>query len=142
MEALCPVSKVTEYTINGTAVTFMPTDLTWVEQFMHMVESIEARIPITQEEQKAIDEDPKAVFAVARRRDRDIREEIDRVFGDGAASAIYPGNMMTLSEGLPIWLNFVLTIMDKIEAVMNEQQSISGPRIDKYTAKFQKYQRK
>lgn len=138
---LAPI-KLEEYTINGHVIDFRPGDPDWLEAYTTMADSIEQAIANTEEEQKEVDNNPVIAFKFVKQKDAIIREKIDSVFGKGTADAVYSGNMMTFSNGLPIWFSFLMSMSESIEEFINEQSDKGNERIKKYQAKFQKYTKK
>ena len=47
-------------------------------------------------------------------------------------------NVYALSDGLPVWANLMLTIMDEIDTTFAREQKATNPRISKYTKKYQR----
>ena len=43
-----------------------------------------------------------------------------------------------MADGFPIWANFMLAIIDQFEGEFAEQKKKTNPRIQKYTAKYNK----
>lgn len=46
------------------------------------------------------------------------------------------------ANGLPVWCNLMMAVMDEIDTTFTREQKLTNPRISKYTAKYQKYQKK
>ena len=44
-------------------------------------------------------------------------------------------SLFTIADGLPIWANFILAIIDTLEGDFAEQKKKTNPRVAKYTAK-------
>ena len=77
----------------------------------------------------------------------DIRKEIDNVFGDQIADKACCGSSpISISDGLPVWLNFLMAVIDEIDANMPEGEKRSRARVqqyvDKYNTKYAKYMKK
>lgn len=47
-----------------------------------------------------------------------------------------------IANGLPVWCNLMMAVMDEIDTTFTREQKLTNPRISKYTAKYQKYQKK
>lgn len=47
-------------------------------------------------------------------------------------------NVYALSDGLPVWVNLMLAVMDEIDTAFAREQKQTNPRIAKYTAKYHK----
>lgn len=121
------------YTINGKCdVSFNPTDSNFVEQLYLAFEELDKK----QEGYKAQIEkmgDKKQIFAFARERDAEMRKIIDSVFDAPVADALFGGmNVYALAEGVPVWCNLMLAIMDEIDTSFSREQKFTNPRIKKY----------
>ena len=87
--------------------------------------------------------DKKEIFEFARERDTEMREIIDGLFGVPVSEALFGGmNVYALANGLPVWCNLMLAVMDEVDSTYAREQKATNPRIAKYTAKYQKYQKK
>lgn len=128
-----------EYNINGAAkVAFNPTDSAFVERLFNTFNELDKK----QEAYKAEVEnltDKVKIFDVARKRDAEMREMIDGVFGAPVCDAIFGGmNCYALADGLPVWCNLMFAVMDEIDTSFAREQKLTNPRISKYTAKYRK----
>lgn len=128
------------YTINGKCdVSFNPTDSNFVERLYLAFEELDKK----QEGYKAQIEkmgDKKQIFAFARERDAEMRKIIDSVFDAPVADALFGGmNVYAMAEGVPVWCNLMLAIMDEIDNTFSREQKFTNPRIKKYIDKVQKH---
>ena len=76
-----------------------------------------------------------------------IREEIDKAFGEPVCDKVCCGSSpVALSDGLPVWMNFLMAVIDEIDANMPEGEKRSRARVqqymDKYNTKYAKYMKK
>lgn len=118
-------------------VAFNPTDSAFVERLYDAFSALDSK----QEEYKAEIEkaDKREIFAIARKRDREMREIIDGVLGAPVSSALFGNmNVYALADGLPVWANLLLAIMDEIDSVMGTEQKRTDARVRKYSAKYKK----
>ena len=126
------------FDINGAVqVTFAPTDMAFIERVYKGLENMDAM----QNKYKGIVEETKdaKLFDVARDMDADARAEINDVFGFDVCSPLFgPMNVFTVADGVPIWANFLLAIIDQFEGAFAEEKKKTNPRIQKYTAKYNK----
>lgn len=127
------------YDLNGKAqVTFNPTDSAFVERLFHTFDTLDEK----QEAYKAEVEKAagkREVFAVARKRDAEIRAMIDEVFDVPVCDALFGGmNTYAMADGLPVWANLLLAVMDEIDTTFAREQKAINPRLQKYTAKYHK----
>lgn len=128
-----------EYTLNGKcSVRFNPTDGTFTERLFNCFTDLDKK----QEAYKAEIEkcgDKSEIFNIARRRDAEMREMIDSVLGASVCDALFGDmNVYALADGLPVWCNLMLAIMDECNSAFSREQMRTNPRISKYTAKYHK----
>lgn len=126
------------YNINGKCeVLFNPTDIT----FMQAIYDTFARLEKLQADNKRELDAAKGterVFEFAVKRDAEMRGEIDGLFGGAPVSEAAFGtvNCYALSDGLPLWTNLLLAVIDEMDDSVKEQKKLSSPRIDKYLKKY------
>lgn len=134
---------VVTYNINGVCeFSFNPTDSNFVERLYSAFEELDRK----QEGYQAQIEkmaDKREIFEFARERDAEMRGIIDGVFEVPVSDVIFGGmNVYAVANGLPVWCNLMLAVMDEIDTAFAREQKATNPRIAKYTAKYQKYQKK
>lgn len=127
------------FSVNGqTEITFNPTDSAFVERLFQAFDTLDKKQEAYKEEISRIG-DKREIFEIARRRDAEMRELIDAVFGQPVCEGIFGGmNVYALADGLPVWCNFLLAVMDEIDTTFAKEQKATNPRIAKYTAKYHK----
>ena len=121
------------YTVNGNCeISFDPADINFVNRFMGLMERMEKQ---QSEPAKEVDD----VFAEFARRDKEMRAEIDEVFGEPVCDKVFGRtNVFSPAGGLPLCVNFLLAIVDEIDAVSEQETKPS----EKLTAYIQKYEKK
>ena len=136
MNALKFSTGVKTFAVNDGAaeISYNPTDPIFAERvydaFLSLAEKYEAG-----KGQKF--EDNKAFFEYARARDREVHKEIDSLFGDGVSTDLFGGvSSYAMADGLPLWCNFLLAIIDTIPAELSVQIKASKPRVEKYLQKY------
>lgn len=119
-------------------IVFNPTDSFFVERLFEAFDTLDKR----QDEYKAeLDgvTDKREVFRIARKRDEEMREIIDGCLGDGVCQSLFGTmNVYALADGLPVWTNLMLAIIDEVDTSFAAEQKKTNPRITKYTAKYKK----
>ena len=127
------------YSLNGRCeVAFNPTDSTFVEKLFDTFSVLDKKQEDYREEIEKTS-DRMEIFEIARARDAEMREMIDGVFGTPVCQALFGGmNVYALADGLPVWANLLLAVMDEIDTGFAREQKLTNPRIAKYTAKYQK----
>lgn len=127
------------YSLNGKCdVTFNPTDSAFVERLFRVFDALDKKQESYKVEIKKLS-DKKKVFGIAKDRDAEMRGMIDEVLGVPACDALFGGmNVYAIADGLPVWCNLMLAIMDEIDTSFAREQKLTNPRIAKYTAKYHK----
>ena len=121
------------YTVNdGAEISFDPTDINFVNRLFALMDKLEKR------QNEAAPEDPAEVFAAAARMDAEMRTEIDAVFGEPVCDKVFgKTNVLSPAGGLPVCMNFLLAVIDEIDAV-SETETKHSPRVDAYIQKYEK----
>lgn len=135
------VSNVQEYNINDKAIIrFNPMDTGFVKRFLDACEELAKRQEAFGKE--AEEAPAENFFPVAEKADSDMREIINGLFGEDICTPIFDKMSMTaISEGLPLWLNFMLAIMDEISDTVEKVKASRierNPALAKYLSKFDK----
>lgn len=127
------------FTVNDKAeVTFNPTDSFFIERLFNAFDTLDKKQDAYKEEIEKVG-DKREIFEIGRRRDAEMRELIDGVFEAPVCAEIFGGmNVYAMADGLPVWCNFLLAVMDKIDTTFAREQKATNPRIAKYTAKYHK----
>lgn len=144
MKELSFDSGLVTYKINGLVdVRFNPADAAFVERLYLAFDDLEEKQANYRSELEKMHDDPKAVFEFARTRDAEMRALLDDLFGVPVCEALF-GDMSiyALADGLPVWMNFLLAVIDEVEATYKRQEKAQNPRIQKYTQKYAKYQKR
>lgn len=127
------------YDLNGKAsVTFNPTDSNFVSRLFSTFDELDKK----QDEYKAeinAAGDTVQVFEIAHRRDTEMRGMIDEAFGQPVCDALFGTmNVYAMADGLPVWANLILTVMDEVDASLAKEQQLTSSRLQKYTAKYKR----
>lgn len=128
------------YTVNGGCeISFDPTDISFVNRLFNLMEKLE------KQHGKQI-QNNEDVFAYAAQRDKEMRAEIDALFEEPVCDKIFGStNVLSPSGGLPIAMNFLLALIDEIDAASAAETKPSArvnAYIQKYEQKYGKYMRK
>lgn len=127
------------YSLNGVCeVSFNPTDSAFVKRLFDAFDYLDNK----QEAYKAEIEkmaDKKQIFDISAERDREMREIIDGAFGVPVCDALFGSmNVYALADGLPVWCNLMLSVIDEIDTTFAREQKATNVRITKYSAKYHK----
>lgn len=130
---------VVSFDLNGkTTITFNPTDSVIVEKIYNTFEELDKK----QDAYKAEIEkcgNKREIFDIARRRDQEMRAIIDDLFGKPICDELFGSmNIYALADGLPVWCNLMLAVIDQIDTTFSREQKATNPRVAKYTAKWKK----
>lgn len=127
------------YDLNGAAqVKFNPTDSSFVERLFLTFDALDKK----QEAYKAEVEKAagsREIFDIARKRDAEMRTMIDDALGQPVCCALFGEmNVYAMADGLPVWCNLLLAVMDEVDTSFTRERKAADPRIKKYTAKYRK----
>lgn len=124
--------------VNGKhEIVFNPTDLAFVEKVVRVFEQLTEK----QEETETSFGGSKArdIFGIAREKDAEMRVLVDSALGDGACAALFGDmNVYACADGIPVWSNLLLAILDRCEGEFVEQQKLQSPRLQKYISKYKR----
>lgn len=133
---------VREYTINDVCtVHFNPTDSYFVERLYNTFEALDRK---QEKFRTQIDgmTDNREIFKVSRAMDEEMRADVNAVFGRDVCGELFPDmNVYAMGDGLPAWANFLLTVIDEVNGSAEAEQKRTSARVDKYLAKYRKYQK-
>ena len=126
------------YTINGKyELSFNPTDSAFVEKFFNAFNALDLKRD--EYEGKIKSASNGEIFAISREIDGEMRDLINGVFEADVCTALFGEmNVFSLADGLPVWCNLFLAVMDEIDSTFAQQQKRMNPRIAKYTSKYHK----
>lgn len=131
-------SGVQSFDVNGVvSVEFSPTDSDFAQKLYDVFEKIDEKQKAYTEKLQA-EQATREVFQIARQFDTEIRNLIDSVFDKPVCDALFRTNVMALADGLPVWCNFLLAIIEKMEVGFEAEKLKTNPRIAKYTKKWKK----
>lgn len=127
------------YNLNGVCeVRFNPTDSDFVERLFNAFDTLDKKQDRYKEEIDKI-ADKKEIFQIARERDAEMRGIIDSLFDAPVCDALFGKmNVYAVADGLPVWCNLMLSVMDEIDTTFSREQKRTNPRVAKYTAKYHK----
>ena len=139
MNTLNIETGIVTFSLNGKVdVSFNPTDSAFVKRLFDAFDYLDSK----QEAYKAEIEkvaDRKKVFEIARERDKEMREVLDGVFDVPVCAALFGNmNVYALANGLPVWCNLMLAVMEEVDTSFAREQKATNARITKYTAKYHK----
>ena len=130
------------YKVNGQhEISFNPADVAFVKRLFNTFDNLSKQ----QDEIEMGDNEIAGVelFELVEQREKKMREDIDGIFEAKVSDAIFGKvSVFALAGGLPLWCNFLMAVIDKVDAAIEAEQKLSSPRVAKYMAKYEKYRRK
>lgn len=132
------------YTLNeGAVIYFDPCDAEFANKVIVAVrncQDIQSKFP--REPMQDLDEQ----LALIQEMNANIRRQIDAAFGEPVCDKAFCGSSpCAIADGLPVWLNFLMAVIDEVDANMPEGEKRARVRVqqymDKYNAKYGKYRR-
>lgn len=128
-----------EYNLNGKCtVLFNPTDTNFIERVFNTFNTLDEK---SEGYTKAIqnETDGVKVFEIARKMDTEMRAMIDEALGCEVCEPVF-GNVSVYAsaDGLPLWANLLLAIIDEMDDAFSREKKASNPRLKKYLDKFGK----
>lgn len=131
------------YNINGKVeVEFNPADQDFVERLYSTFDKLDKQQATYKEEMEQA-KGTARIFEIARARSDEMRGMIDELFQRPVCEPLFGSmNVYALADGLPVWCNLLLAVMDIVEENMTEQEKKTDPRVQKYMEKYQKYHKK
>lgn len=133
---------LTTYTVNGKCeISFNPADIAFVKRLFNTFDALAKRQDNVEVESKELGGED--LFELAEQRNREMREQIDSIFGEPVCDKVFGSqSVYAMAGGLPLWCNFLMAIIDEVDAAVALQQKQVNPRVQHYMAKYAKYGRK
>lgn len=120
------------YTVNDRCeISFDPADINFVNRLFDLMEKMEKI-------RGGESQDVENVFKIAAQKDKEMRAEIDAVFGEPICEKVFgTTNVLSPAGGLPLCMNFLMAIIDEVDAA-SEAETKPSARVDAYMQKYQK----
>lgn len=131
-------AKVEEYNIDGKIVLrFNPADATFVKNFNAAFKALAGAQSELAEAATTVDDE--AFFDASAATNTKLRGILNDLFGEDICTPIWgTADLTALSDGLPLWFNFMMALIDEIDADMKSVKDVRSARLDAYLAKYQK----
>ena len=143
MENLDFSRGVTTFSLAGLCeVSFNPADTTFIEKLYGTMEELRTR---QDEFSKSAEEvgPSREMFELSRKHDEAVKAAIDGLFNAPVSDALFSDvSPCASADGLPVWMNLLLAVMDQVESRVGDTQQKADPRIAKYMEKYRKYDKK
>lgn len=127
------------FTVNGICeISFNPTDSFFVERLYDTFDTLDQKQTKYREQVNSLT-DNREIFKVSRAMDEEMRADVNAIFGKDVCAELFSDmNIYAMADGLPVWVNFLLAIMDVVADSTSEEQRRSNARLDEYLAKYRK----
>lgn len=125
----------------GRTVSFNPADQGFAEDLYGLSSKIQK---IHENKSKELEEttDGAERFDISRSEDREMRESVDALFGDGFCADVFHVRLFAFADGLTVIENFLYALLDEMDESITSNMAARNVRIKKYTEKYSKYARK
>lgn len=120
---------------DGVSVEFCPTDSDFAKKLWSLFEDLESM----QHEYAKWSEhetDAKKIFDLAHQFDKEIRDKIDAIFGKPICADVFKTNVLALGDGLPVWANLMLSILDQMDTNFDIEKTKTNARVKRYTERW------
>ena len=133
---------VQTYNFNGMVeVSFNPTDQNFIERLHNTFERLEQKQDTYRAEIERA-KGTKAIFEVAHARSDEMRGMIDELFQQPVCEPLFGSmNLYSMADGLPVWVNLMMAVVDICDANLTEQEKQGSPRLQKFLTKYKKYRK-
>ena len=130
---------IEELVLNEKVHIFLnPADPTFAKLLFTKFSALEEEDRAWRERMKDL-QDPKAVMEEWDTGDKMFRAAIDGVLGEGTCEALIGGtSVLALADGLPIWANILLAIIEQMDDALTRQEKTVNPKLQKYMSKYHK----
>lgn len=128
------------YEVNGVpnAVVFNPADMSFVDKLLNFFEVYSKKHDTLSRDIQNL-EDNRKIFELCDNMDKEIRTSINTLFGENASENLFPDmSCCAMANGLPLWMNFTLAVMEEVQQACDSQKTKLNPRIQKLVAKYKK----
>lgn len=119
-------------------VSFNPTDIIFAERVIGMIDEIDTIQTAYSDKYKDSDQ-YEAMLNDAHELDNTIRAKLDGLFGVPVCAPLFgETSVYAAADGLPLWCNLLLAVIDTMDASVIAEKKATNPRIQKYTAKYKR----
>lgn len=137
MSQLNVATGLVTYTINGNCeISFNPADADFAGRVVGAFEKINDICRKTKlDPERSVPE----FMTTTSKLDTEIRQEIDLLFGEPVCEKVFGRtNVISLANGLPIWANFLMAIIDEMDRAITAEKKQASPRAKHYIDKYEK----
>lgn len=126
-------------------IHFNPTSAEFANKILKTVERCQK---ISESSRVSESDDLDTMLAKLEKVSSEIRAAIDDAFDEPVSEKVFgkSGGVLSIADGLPVWMNFLMAVIDEIDANISSGDRKAGERMryykDKYEKKYAKYMRK
>lgn len=126
-----------EVSLNGVVSVWLNlTDMNFIERLFNAFDGMDAIYEKYQARLEGV-KDSADAFKITKQVDTEIRGIVDDVFSAEVCQPLFGGcNVCATSDGLPLWCNLMLAIIDEIDSTITSEQKRTNPRLKKYISKY------
>ena len=133
---------VKTYSVNGRCeISFNPIDDVFIHELTDHLAALKSIYEFGEAESRKAGDDVEAQYKLAQQRVKKVRAEIDGIFGAGVPAKVLGKNPCAVSGGIPIWMHFLLAVMEIVDEEITEAGKEQNDAFKKYEEKFRKYSR-
>jgi len=109
-------------------ISFIPTDSAFVERLFNTFDTLDKKQDAYKAESEAV-KSKREIFDIDRKWDLEMCGMIDAALGQPVCDAVFGQiNVFALADGLPVWANLLLPIMEEIDTPFTREQKATNPR--------------
>ena len=129
---------VQSYTVNGVedALRLNPTDAEMLQKIYLAMKDLEGK----QKERAKVGKRSEYIeetFSLLHALDQEMRGVLDILFGIGVCEKIFGEmSLYASADGLPVWENFILAVIDLFDDSVKREAALSDKRIQKHVQKY------
>lgn len=125
----------------GRSMEFNPSDEGFAEDLYGLVSKI-SKIHEKRSKEYETEDDPVVRFDISRAEEKEMRDAIDALFGDGFSRDVFKARLRALTDGLTVVEAFLYSLLDEMDESITANIAARDARIKKYTDKYSKYTKK
>ena len=121
-------------------VRFNPTNMIFIEKVFQTFDEMDAIGEEFNKKIQSVGEDWKRLFELTKEAEQEMRGKINAVFSKDICTPLFGEyeSVYAAGDGLPIWANILLAIIDEMDGAFVKEKEKQNPRIQKYIAKYSK----
>lgn len=119
-------------------VSFNPTDIVFAEKIMNLFNELDDMQTACVKRFNDT-EDAAEILTTAHELDDGMREKLDSLFNVPICAPLFGStSVYAAADGLPLWCNLLLALIDTMDDSVAKEKKASNPRIQKYVAKYKR----